>query len=178
MVEPSKELQLVYDKAVKDAVKLKHEYVTLEHLLFAMMCSDNFFKLMKGFGADVEYIKSNLEHFLKNNLDDIKTNAEKFKPKKTSTVERVLNRAFTQVLFNGRSDIQLTDVALSMLSEQKTHANFFLTKGGVDKEGFADYVSGESADIPDGQLTGEAQKALNAFTTNLNTSVKKEKIDE
>ena len=177
MVEPSKELQLVYDKAVKDAVKLKHEYVTLEHLLFAMMCSDNFFKLMKGFGADVEYIKSNLEHFLKNNLDDIKTNAEKFKPKKTSTVERVLNRAFTQVLFNGRSDIQLTDVALSMLSEQKTHANFFLTKGGVDKEGFADYVSGESADIPDGQLTGEAQKALNAFTTNLNTSVKKEKID-
>ena len=47
-----------------------------------------------------------------------------------------------------------------MLSEQKTHANFFHLKGGVDKEGFADYVSGESADIPDGQLTGEAQKAL------------------
>ena len=177
MVEPSKELQLVYDKAVKDAVKLKHEYVTLEHLLFAMMCSDNFYKLIKGYGADVEYIKSNLEHFLKNNLEDIITDAEKYKPKKTATVERVLNRAFTQVLFNGRSDIQLTDVALSMLSEQKTHANFFLTKGGVEKEGFADYVSGESADIEDGQLTGEAQKALNAFTTNLNKSVKKEKID-
>jgi len=177
MVEPSKELQLVYDKAVKDAVKLKHEYVTLEHLLFAMMCSDNFYKLIKGYGADVDYIKSNLEHFLKNNLEDIVTDAEKYKPKKTATVERVLNRAFTQVLFNGRSDIQLTDVALSMLSEQKTHANFFLTKGGVEKEGFADYVSGESADIEDGQLTGEAQKALNAFTTNLNKSVKKEKID-
>ena len=177
MVEPSKELQLVYDKAVKDAIKLKHEYVTLEHLLFAMMCSDNFSKLIKGYGADVDYIKSNLEHFLKNNLDDIKTDAEKYKPKKTSTVERVLNRAFTQVLFNGRSDIQLVDVALSMLSEQKTHANFFLTKGGVEKDGFADYVSGESAEIEDGQLTGEAQKALNSFTTNLNTSVKKEKID-
>ena len=177
MVEPSKELQLVFDKALKDAVKLQHEYVTLEHLLFAMMCSDNFYKLLKGFGADVEYIKTNLEHFLKNNLEDIKTDAEKYKPKKTATVERVLNRAFTQVLFNGRSNIELVDVALSVLSEQKTHANFFMQKGGVEKEAFADYVSGESADIEDGQLTGEAAKALNAFTTNLNQEVIKEKVD-
>ena len=177
MVEPSKELQLVFDKALKDAVKLQHEYVTLEHLLFAMMCSDNFYKLLKGFGADVEYIKTNLEHFLKNNLEDIKTDAEKYKPKKTATVERVLNRAFTQVLFNGRSNIELVDVALSVLSEQKTHANFFMQKGGVEKEAFADYVSGESADIEDGQLTGEAAKALNAFTTNLNQEVMKEKVD-
>jgi len=177
LVEPSKELQLVFDKALKDAVKLQHEYVTLEHLLFAMMCSDNFYKLLKGFGADVEYIKTNLEHFLKNNLEDIKTDAEKYKPKKTATVERVLNRAFTQVLFNGRSNIELVDVALSVLSEQKTHANFFMQKGGVEKEAFADYVSGESADIEDGQLTGEAAKALNAFTTNLNQEVIKEKVD-
>ncbi len=177
MVEPSKELQLVFDKAIKDATKLQHEYVTLEHLLFAMMCSDNFFTLIKGFGADVDYIKSNLEHFLKNNLADIKTDKQRYKPKKTATVERVLNRAFTQVLFNGRSNIELVDVALSVLSEQKTHANFFLQKGGVEKEAFAEYVSGESADIEDGQLTGEAAKALKAFTTNLNDQVQKEKVD-
>ena len=177
MVEPSKELQLVFDKAIKDATKLQHEYVTLEHLLFSMMCSDNFFKLVKGFGADVEYIKSNLEHYLKNNLQDIKIQQAKYKPKKTATVERVLNRAFTQVLFNGRSNIELVDVALSILSEQKTHANFFLQKGGVDKESFADYVTGESVDIEDGQLTGEAAKALRAFTTNLNDEVQKERVD-
>ena len=69
------------------------------------------------------------------------------------------------------------DVALSILSEQKTHANFFLQKGGVEKEAFAEYVSGESADIEDGQLTGEAAKALKAFTTNLNDQVQKEKVD-
>ena len=42
MVEPSEALQLVFDKAVKDAKKLQHEYVTLEHLLYAMLCEENF----------------------------------------------------------------------------------------------------------------------------------------
>ena len=41
MVESSKELQLVFEKAIKDAQKLKHEYVTIEHLLFAMLCEEN-----------------------------------------------------------------------------------------------------------------------------------------
>ena len=42
MVEPNEELQMVFDKAIKDAKKLQHEYVTLEHLLFSMLCSENF----------------------------------------------------------------------------------------------------------------------------------------
>ena len=65
MVEPSKNLQLVFDKSIKDAQKLKHEYLTLEHLLFSMMCDEKFFNIIKGFGADADYIKTNLEHFLK-----------------------------------------------------------------------------------------------------------------
>ena len=69
MVEPSKELQAVFDKAIKDARRLKHEYVTLEHLLFAMMCSENFYNLCKGFGADVDFLKSNLEHHVKNDMN-------------------------------------------------------------------------------------------------------------
>ena len=58
MVEPSKELQLVFEKAIKDAQKLKHEYVTIEHLLFAMLCEENMFKTIQGYGADPEYLKS------------------------------------------------------------------------------------------------------------------------
>ena len=82
MVEPSKELQAVFEKSIKDAKKLQHEYVTIEHLLFAMLCSNNFYSLVKGFGADVDYLKSNLEHYLKSNLEEIKTAEEKYKPKK------------------------------------------------------------------------------------------------
>jgi ATP-dependent Clp protease ATP-binding subunit ClpA len=178
MVEPSKDLQLVFDKAVKDAQLLKHEYVTLEHLLFSMLCSENFYNLVKGFGADPDYLKSNLEHFLKNNCDEIKTEAEKFKPKKTQTVERCLNRAFTQTLFNGRTHIELSDVMLSIISEKKSHAAFYCDQAGIDKDKFASYLSSEvEVDEEEDEMSGAAAKALRSFTTNLNDEVKKKTID-
>ena len=178
MVEPSKDLQLVFDKAVKDARMLQHEYVTLEHLLFSMLCSENFYNLVKGFGADPDYLKSNLEHYLKNSCDDIKVETTKHKPKKTQTVERCLNRAFTQTLFNGRSHIELSDVMLSIISEKKSHAAFYCDQAGIDKDKFASYLSNEvEAEVEDEEMSGAAAKALRAFTTNLNDEVKKKTID-
>ena len=118
MVEPSQELQLVFDKAVVDAKKLKHEYVTVEHLLYAMLCTDKFANMIKGFGADIDDLKTEVELYLKNKLKTITLeNISKYKPKKTTSVERILNRAFTQVLFSVRSHIDITDVFLSMMSE-------------------------------------------------------------
>jgi ATP-dependent Clp protease ATP-binding subunit ClpA len=178
MVEPSKDLQLVFDKSIRDAKKLGHEFVTLEHLLFAMMCSENFYNLCKGFGADVDFLKSNLEHHVKNDMNEIRIEDPKHKPKKTQTVERVLNRAFTQVLFAGRPNIELSDVALSMLHEKKTHAHYFLEKAGISKASFAEYLQAEyETNYEDEEASGAAQRALRAFTTNLNDEVTKNKID-
>ncbi len=179
MVEPSKELQLVFDKSIKDAQKLQHEYVTLEHLLFAMFCEENFVNVTTMFGADVDYIKANLEHHLKTQCDEIKTEATKFKPKKTATVERVLNRAFTQVLFAGRSHIDLTDVLVSMLTEKKSICVYYLEKGGVEKTKFSEFINDEFED-EDGsteEISAESRRALKAFTTNLNDQVTKGKVD-
>ena len=179
MVEPSKELQLVFDKSIKDAQKLQHEYVTLEHLLYGMFCEENFINIMTMYGADVNYIKTNLEHHLKTQCDDIKIQERKFKPKKTATVERVLNRSFTQVLFAGRNFIELTDVLLSILAEKKAIASYYLEKGDVDKLKFADFINND-LDVPDEEqeeMSGEARKALRAFTTNLNDQVKRGKVD-
>ena len=72
MVEPSATLQVVFDKAIADAKKLTHEYVTLEHLLYAMLCEEKFEKTLDGFGADVVSMKKAIEHFLKTKLEDIK----------------------------------------------------------------------------------------------------------
>ena len=179
MVEPSKELQLVFDKAIKDAQKLQHEYVTLEHLLYAMFCEEQFINVINMYGADVDYIKANLEHHLKTQCDEIKTEQTKFKPKKTATVERVLNRAFTQVLFAGRSFIELTDVLLSMLSEKKSICVYYLEKGSVEKQKFADFINNELEEeaVEEEEMSSEARRALRAFTTNLNDQVKRGKVD-
>ena len=127
MVEPSEELQVVFDKAIKDAKRLEHEYVTLEHLLFAMLCTENFTNILKGFGIDVQPLQNDILTYLQTKLDDIKVPAgTKYKPKKTQTVERVMNRAFTQVLFSGRHNIDITDVFLSLMSEKKSWANYHL----------------------------------------------------
>tara|TARA_Y200000002_G_scaffold380517_1_gene392179 strand:- start:2709 stop:4964 length:2256 start_codon:yes stop_codon:yes gene_type:complete len=177
MVEPNEELQLVFDKAIKDAKKLHHEYVTLEHLLFSMLCSENFYNLLKGYGCLIDDMKTQLEQYLKTGLTEIVVpKNSRYKPKKTQTVERVLNRAFTQVLFAGRPHITLSDVLLSILSEKKSHAAFYLDQSGVDKDKFAEYVTTElGQDEPEN--ASASQRALNAFTTNLNEEVRRNKVD-
>lgn len=180
MVEPSDELQRIFDKAVEDAAKLKHEYVTVEHLLFAMLCYDKFMKTLTDFGADAETLKKNLETYLKERLKEIElvSPPAKYKPKKTVSVERVLNRAFTQTLFSGRQQIELTDVFLSMMSEKKSHSYFFVAKANIDKEKFADFLNSEmETDFGVEENASVTQRALNLYTTNLNAEAKKDKID-
>ena len=180
MVEPNDDLQTVFDKAVSVAKKLKHEYVTLEHLLYAMLCTDKFQNMITGFGSNYEEIKDNLETYLKTKLNDIKVKEGtlKYKPKKTTSVERVLNRAFTQVLFSGRSQIDIADVFLSIMSEKKSWAYYFVYKAEIEKDKFQEYLHSEISEIQDEDVDPTtANRALSQFTTNLNTQAKKQKID-
>ena len=169
MVEPHDDLQTVFDKAVSVAKKLKHEYVTLEHLLYAMLCTDKFQNMITGFGSNYEEIKDNLETYLKTKLNDIKVKEGtlKYKPKKTTSVERVLNRAFTQVLFSGRSQIDIADVFLSIMSEKKSWAYYFVYKAEINKDKFQEYLHSEIAEeIEEDVDPTTANRALNQYTTN------------
>jgi len=180
MVEPSDNLQAVFEKAIETAKNLNHEYLTIEHLLFAMLCEESFANAIQGYGSDPEYIKKNLEHYLKNKCEEITAAVPVAKPKKTQVVERVLNKAFTQVLFNGRQRIESTDVFLAMMSEKRSWAHFYIQQAEIEKEKFADYINnnlegGEEEEMEVSDVQGN--KALKAFTTNLNEQVKKNKID-
>ena len=179
MVEPSNELQLVFEKAINVAKKLKHEYLTIEHLLFSMLCEESFYNCIQGYGSDPDYIKKNLEHYLKTKCDEITTTNEDVKPRKTQAVERVLNRAFTQVLFNGRQRIEPTDVFLAMMSEKRSWATYYINQANIDKEKFADYLNSEVTETSDEEdhRDNSGDRAIKAFTTNLNEAVKKGKVD-
>ena len=178
MVEPSGDLQKVFDRAVNSAKQWRHEYVTLEHLLYAMLDDTKFSNILKGYGTEPDDIKNHLKTYLDNKLEGIKMTHVKFKPKKTISVERVLNRAFTQVLFSGRSNIDLTDVFLSLLSESKSWAYYYIMESGINKEKFQDYIHSEIEELYEDEIdASETKRALGKYTTNLNSEVKKKKID-
>jgi len=180
MIEPSQSLQNIFEFSVGTAKDLEHEYVTIEHLAYGILCDAESYKLVNSFGADANFIKTNLEHYIKNNLNDIK-NTDVAKPKKTHSVERVLNRCFSQVLFSGRQKIEVFDVIISILSEKNSFAFYFLNKGGVTKDKFVKYVhenivQEEEQEHPIVNAT-QVEKIINAYCTNLSLHAKQRKID-
>jgi len=177
MVEPSDTLQAVFEKAIDTAKKLHHEYLTIEHLLFAMLLEETFSKTVQGYGANVDDLKKALADYLQNKCAEITVPDVVVKPRKTQSVERILNKAFTQVLFNGRQRIEPTDVFLAMMSEKRSWAYFYIQKAEIDKDRFADYLNNSVEPEEEEEQESGSGRALAAFTTNLNEQVKKNKID-
>jgi len=147
------------------------------------MCDQESYDIIEKYGADAKFIKSNLEHYLKNNLDDIKVSDVDLKPKKTSSVERVLNRCFTQVLFSGRQKMEVADIIISVLSEKNSFGFYFLTKGGLTKEKFIKYFQEnlEPEENEEGRMpvanSSQMERVINTFCTNLSLAAKQRKID-
>lgn len=178
ILEPSQDLQNVYDKALSLAVENNHEYLTIEHLVLAIITDEKFVQFLAEYAGDVHYVRINVEHYIKNQLAGIVTEAKKVKPQKTQSVERCLNRAFTQVLFNGRQRIEISDVFLSILSERKSYAVYYLNKAGFTKDKFSDYLDEETISVDEENYNGgQIDKLLSQYTTNMNQQVEKNKID-
>lgn len=180
MLEPNDDLQEIFERSIHLAVENNHQYITLEHFLYSIVLDEKFYELLKDYGANVDEIKSQLKNYIENDLTSI-TEENPVKPKKTNSVERMLNRAFTQTLFAGRTSIEPLDCFLSMLHEKKSHALYYLKSNGVDKDKFIEFVqkenlstlSSESEEIPEGKL----EALINNFCVNLNNKVKQKQID-
>ncbi len=179
MVEPSDNLQSIFEKAISVATKLQHEYLTLEHLLYAMLNDDAFVSILKEYGANSNSLKKNVHEYLNTKCEEIKSTSKVEKPKKTQSVERVLNRSFTQVLFNARQKIEVTDIFISMIGERRSWAYYFISQENIDKDKFSDFITtmSDSGEEENDQRVPQMDKALHSFTTNLNEEVKKNKID-
>ena len=186
MIEPSKQLQKIFDASVVVAQSHTHTHITIEHLVYSIFADPDTAAGLKEFGADVDFIKKNLEHYLKNNLGDIVAKDKNITPKKTASVERVLNRCFTQVLFSGRNQIEIADVIISVMSEKNSFAFYFLAKGGIDKVKFvehfqAHHVGEEMYEGGDGEeihlSPDQLDRIINQFCTNLSMKAKQRVID-
>jgi ATP-dependent Clp protease ATP-binding subunit ClpA len=181
MIEPSQKLQAVFEHSIVVAKKLGHEYITIEHLVFAIMQDADTYNQIQEFGADANFIKTNLEHYLKNNLNDIKSVDSDVRPKKTHSIERVLNRCFSQVLFSGRQRMEIFDVIVSVLSEKNSFGFYFLQKGGITKEKFIKHfqetLSEEQEQDHPVANPNQIERVINQFCTNLSLLAKQRKLD-
>jgi ATP-dependent Clp protease ATP-binding subunit ClpA len=180
MLEPDKDLEKIFEHAVQVASVNKHEYVTLEHFLYSMVSDENFAKMLEAFGTNVKTFRDDLENFISNDLKDIvRDNVSK--PKKTVSVDRMLNRAFTQVLFSGRQIISPIDCFISMFGEKKSHANYFMRKANIDKDNFINWVRKEVTQEGDEEektgINPQLEKFITQFCLNLSARAKSKKID-
>ena len=180
MLDPNPDLERIFERAIKHAMNKKHEYITLEHFLYGLLLDEKFGKLLTNFGTNIDKIKEDINGYIDIELQSIITDDD-HKPKKTHTMERMLNRAFTQVLFSGRSTIEPVDCFLSIFQEKKSYACHALRKSKIDKDKFIEYINqeAEEAEVDEAQGTAgpQLERMLVQYCTNLSKRAKEKKID-
>ena len=183
MVEPNKDLEQIFESAVHLAGANNHEYITLEHFLFSMLNNETFAGMLTSFGVDLKSLKEDLENYIEKDLAVI-VNPDVEKPKKTEILERMLNRAFTQVIFSRRSVIEPADCFISIFSEKGSHANYFINKANIDKDKFVTFLNKEAAREEVESESKEVQninpqiaRMIGQFCTDLTAKAKAKKID-
>lgn len=181
IVEPSEKLQLAFDAAIDNARKLRHEYLTIEHVLLAMLADESFVQSIDRVGASASKLKTAINAYLTTKCADIIVDTTVVKPRKTQSVERILNRAFTQVLFSGRPLIEIADLFIAMLGEKRSWAYYYIAECGINKEKYLDFMQAaldiEQSDTGVTPIDAKSTNALQSFTTNLNEQVINKKID-
>ena len=191
MLEANEGLENIFENAVKEAEKRRHEYVTIEHVLIALVKDESIGTVLHDFKVNVGSLIKDIEDYLDTKCNDIIAKGkEPMTPRKTASLERLMNRAFTQALFQGRQDVNSIDILISIFSEKKSYAAFFLKKHQVNKQDLMDLVSTETIlDEGMAQMGGpqpgaeqklrpnQADRILKSYCENLNQKYFDKKID-
>ena len=130
------EIESILEQAQKIAVSKKHDYVTLEHLMLALVKHSRFWRCLEQFGTSPEAISKDLEIYLDSQAVLVSSKDKVKEPRKTNALERVFNRALTQVMFGGRRTMSTIDIWLAIMAETNNYASYFMLKHGVTKQEF------------------------------------------
>ena len=187
MLEAEENLENIFENAVKEAERRKHEYVTIEHLLLALIKDVEVGTVLLNLKVAVPSLIKEIEEYLDTKCDDITNKtANPVAARKTASLERLMNRAFTQALFQGRQDVSPIDVLLSIFSEKKSYGALFLKKHNISKEDLNDLISDQNILSEDGFVSkgpeqqlrpNQADRILKIYCENLNQKYFDKKID-
>jgi ATP-dependent Clp protease ATP-binding subunit ClpA len=169
------EIEQILDTAVKLARARQHEYVLTEHVLLALIRYQPFQKVLQKFGVDVNLFDLELDAYL-SSLASLITDKD-VQPKKTNALERVFNRALTQVLFTGRRSVSTVDLYLAMMAETNSHAHYFLLKYGIKKQEFVDFWQKHYKHSEVVFTDQQADEILTEHCTNLTLQAKENRLE-
>ncbi len=189
----SKELSTTLGFAVREAKKRRHEYVCVEHVLYAILNHETGARTITECGGSPEQIKDELENFFNKNLSKIDTKDE-YVLQQTIGFQRMIQRAINQARSAEKTEVNLGDILASIFQEKDSHAAFYLEAEGITRLDVLKYISHtappvrkESAQQSPAKRglkhSGRKEKPqkkkdpLEIFTTNLLKKAEENKID-
>ena len=188
----SKDLEVTLNEAFRDAKAKRHEFMTVEHLLLALLNNDVALDVLEKVGADVERLRSDLQEYIDSTTPLIPAGDSDRETQPTLGFQRVLQRAVFHVQSSGRKEVTGGNVLVAIFSEQESQAVYFLKQQNIARIDVVNYIAhgiskvlgpGESGE-PAGESEEEAadgeagtQNALEAFATNLNEQARNGRID-
>ncbi|MGX9726664.1 MAG: ATP-dependent Clp protease ATP-binding subunit ClpA [Candidatus Electronema sp. VV] len=140
----SRKLELALIKAIKEAKSKRHEYVTVEHMLWGLLHDETATQIIEKCGGSNESLKERLEEFLAAGIPLLQTG--KAEPSQTVAFNRVLQRAVNHVQSAGKREVDTGDVLVSIFAEPDSHAVYFLGSEGVGRMEVMEYLSHHMAE--------------------------------
>jgi ATP-dependent Clp protease ATP-binding subunit ClpA len=171
----TRELQMSLTRALDDAINRRHEYITLEHLLFALLHEKHAINVIRNCGGRVDELNRELEKYLNDNVERVSVEGE-YLPEQTQAFQRVLQRAVMHAQAAGQNQINSGDVLASLFLESNSNARYLLEKQGIKRLDILNFIShGVSKTDPKPNANPEAEEEgeqpvldpLAAFTVNL-----------
>ncbi len=155
----SKNLEISLHRALALAKKYRHEYATLEHLLYALTDDADAMAVMRGCGIDVGQIKKSVAQFLEQELTSLVVDElEESRP--TAGFQRVIHRAAIHVQSAGKNEVTGANVLVALFSERDSHAVYFLQEQEVSRLDVVNYISHGIVKYADNQKIAEWRREL------------------
>ena len=133
--------------AVKEARKRRHEYVGVEHVLYAILHDKEGIEIIESCGGSAQNIEKALEDFFDHKMDAISKDTE-YVLQQTMGFQRVIQRAVNHVRSAEKQEVAISDILVSIFQEKDSHAEYFLSKEGITRLDVLTYISHESAKVP------------------------------
>ncbi len=187
----SKELEITLNVAFKSARKNHHEFMTVEHLLLALLDNEIACNVLKSCNCDLNNLRTSLEQFINSTTPLLDVDESNLETQATLGFQRVLQRAVFHVQSSGKNEVTGANVLVAIFSEQESQAVFFLKQQDIARLDVVNFITHgisknlRSSDTDEqntnnqGQESASNQQAspLTEFATNLNEQAESGKID-